>query len=96
MVVVARLSYHKYRNSNLVTAEGSSPFNWGQMGAVRVPVVNDPVLLELTVSTVLCTKRFSFYLVHTEWLHRYKSFERNGFIHQPLYKNGFYMRGKSL
>lgn len=75
-----------------MTAEGSSPFNWGQMGAVKVPVVNDPVLLEMTVSTVLGTKRFSF-LVHTEWLHRYKSFQKYAFMHQPIYKNEFYLCG---
>lgn len=32
MAVVSKLSYHKYRSNILVNAEGSFPFNWGQLG----------------------------------------------------------------
>lgn len=78
MAVVSQLSYHKYRSNILVTAERSSPFNWGQLGAVTVPVVNDLVLLEMTMGTVLSTKHL-FYLLHTEWLHSDKFFRRNVF-----------------
>lgn len=55
----SQLSYYKYSNI-LVSAEGSSPFNWSQLEAVTVPVVNDLVLHEMTVGTVLSTKHLSF------------------------------------
>ncbi len=60
-----------------MNAEGSFPFNWGQLGAVTVPVVNDLVLLEMTIGTVLGAKHH--FLVHTEWLHSDKYFQRNVF-----------------
>jgi len=55
----SQLSNHKYSNI-LVTAEGSSPFNWSQLEAVTVLVVNDLLLHEMTVGTVLRTKHLSF------------------------------------